>query len=72
MRQSFLILRGMTGTEGGVEFAKFFYDLSVVRERDSPELVGRSDDRPPQTTGIRAAGAAALTLSLTSIKIMKN
>ena len=34
--------KGMMGPEGGIEFAKFFYDLSVVPERDSPELVGRS------------------------------
>ena len=68
----FLFLKGMMVSEGGVEFAKFFYDLSVVPERNSPELVGRSDDRPPQTTGIRPAGAADLILSFTSIKIMKN
>ena len=33
----------------GVEFAEFYIDLSVVRERDRFELGGRSDDRPPLT-----------------------
>ena len=42
----------------GVEFAEFYIDLSVVRERDRFELGGRSDDRPPQT--LRAFGRQEL------------
>ena len=38
----FLLLRGVMGTEGGIEFAKFFYDLSVVPGRDRSELGVRS------------------------------
>ena len=34
--------RGMMGPEGGIEFAKFFYDLSVVPGRDRSELGVRS------------------------------
>ena len=48
----------MIGPEGGVEFAKFFYDLSVVPERDRSELGVRSDERTPQT--FRAFGRQEL------------
>ena len=49
------------GPEGGIEFAKFFYDLSVASERDRFELGVRSDERTPQT--FRAFGRQELPAS---------
>ena len=51
----------MMGPEGGIEFAKFFYDLSVASERDRFELGVRSDERTPQT--FRAFGRQELPAS---------
>ena len=64
---------GRWARKADIEFAKFFYDLSVVRKRD------RSGTRRPllKSGRLRHCGlsggrsTAALTLSLTSIKIMK-
>ena len=57
----FCFIEGMMGTEGGIEFAGIHTDPSLrCGGNRNPELAARSDDRAAQTTGFRAAGAAAL------------
>ena len=53
-----LIKKGRIGPGREIEFAEFYSDLSVVRERDRSELGVRSDDRTPQT--FRALGRQEL------------
>ena len=52
MNKVFGVLKEDDGPEGGIEFAKFSYDLSVVSERDRSELGVRSDERTP-SSGMR-------------------
>ena len=61
MNKVFGVLKEDDGPEGGIEFAEFFYDLSVVSERDRSELGVRSDERTPQT--FRAFGRQELPAS---------